>query len=214
MPKDYYRGKPAPPSPPSTPPIRRKPSRSCIGWMVGGVALGVVGSQVLAPKGESPEDGGGTTRAGQPVPQPTFTYERILRETEVDISKGPPPPPPAPRPQPQAQPPQIGIDSVAASEPAPAAEPAASDQLPPPTTPSNGTYVVQVASFSRPADAERLRERLAQLGLSTSIQTATLQNGKTAYRVRTGGYANRSEAEQVRALLKRHGQDGMTIPIK
>ena len=151
-------------------------------------------------------------RASQPVPKPTFTYEKILSETEVDIGKGPPPPPPAPRPQPQ--PPQTDIDSVAASEPAPAAEPVASDQLPPPTTPSSGTYVVQVASFSRPADAERLRERLAQLGLSTSIQTATLPNGKTAYRVRTGGYANRSEAEQVRALLKRHGQDGMTIPIK
>lgn len=212
MPKDYYRGKPAPPSPPSTPPIRRKPSRSCIGWLVGGVALGVLGSQVLAPKGEVPEDAGVVARAGQPVPKPTFTYERILRETEVDISKGPPPPPPAPRPQPQ--PLQAAIESITVSEPAPASEPLASDRLPPPTTPSSGTYVVQVASFSRPADAERLRERLAQLGLSTSIQTATLQNGKTAYRVRTGGYANRSEAEQVRALLKRHGQDGMTIPIK
>jgi cell division protein FtsN len=214
MPKDYYRGKPAPPSPPSTPPIRRKPSRSCIGWMVGGVALGVVGSQVLAPRGESPEDTLGSTRAGQSVPKPTFTYEKILSETEVDIGKGPPLPPPAPRPQPQVQPPPAGIESVAVSEPAPASEPLASDPLPPPTTPSPGTYVVQVASFSRPADAERLRERLTQLGLSTSVQTATLQNGKTAYRVRTGGYANRSEAEQVRALLKRHGQDGMTIPIK
>ena len=212
MAKDYYRGKPAPPSPPSTPPIRRKPSRSCIGWMVGGVALGVVGSNVLAPRGESPEDTLGATLAGQSVPKPTFTYEKILSETEVEIGKGPPLPPPAPRPQPQAQPPQVGIEAV--SEPAPAPEPSAPSQLPPPAEPTSGTYVVQVASFSRPADAERLSERLAQLGLSTSIQTATLPNGKTAYRVRTGGYANRSEAEQVRALLKRHGQDGMTIPIK
>lgn len=214
MAKDYYRDKPPPPAPPSTPPIRRKPNRSCIGWLVGGVALGVLGSTVLAPKGEPTEDAAAPARTSQPVPKPTFTYEKILSETEVDISKGPPPPPPAPRPQPQAQPLPADIDSVAVSEPAPAAEPVASGQLPPPTTPSSGTYVVQVASFSRSADAERLRERLAQLGLSTSIQTATLPNGKTAYRVRTGGYANRSEAEQVRALLKRHGQDGMTIPIK
>ena len=214
MAKDYYRGKPAPPSPPSTPPIRRKPSRSCIGWMVGGVALGVVGSQVLAPKEGSPEDSGGVARAGQSVPKPTFTYEKILSEAEVDISKGPPLPPPAPRPQPQTEPPRADIESAPLPGPAPASEPLASDPLPPPNEPGRGTYVVQVASFSRPADAERLRERLAQIGLSTSIQTATLQNGKTAYRVRTGGYASRSEADQVRALLKRHGQDGMTIPIK
>lgn len=213
MPKDYYRGKPAPPSPPSTPPIRRKPSRSCIGWMVGGVALGVVGSQVLAPKGESPEDGGGTARAGQPLPQPTFTYERILRETEVDISKGPPLPPPAPRPQPQ---PVAATDSTPGVlvEPTPVPEPSEPTQLPPAGEPSSGTFVVQIASFTRPADAERLRERLAQAGIATSIQTATLQNGRTAYRVRTGGYASRSEAEQIQALLKRQGQDSLMIPIR
>jgi len=210
MSKDYYRGKPAPPSPPSTPPIRRKPNRPCIGWLVGGVALGVLGSQVLGPKESSPEDADGLARTGQPAPKPTFTYEKILSEAEVDISKGPPLPPPAPRPQP----PQADVEVATPSEPAPAAEPPALDPLPPPTAPGSGTYVVQVASFSRPADAERLRERLAQLGLSTSIQTAKLQNGKTAYRVRTGGYADRSQAEQVRALLKQHGQEAMTIPIK
>lgn len=213
MSKDYYRGKPAPPSPPSTPPIRRKPNRPCIGWLVGGVALGVLGSQVLAPKNSSPEDADGLARAGQPVSKPTFTYEKILSEAEVDISKGPPLPPPAPRPQPQ---PVTATDSAPGvlSEPTPVPEPSEPTQLPPSSEPGSGTYVVQVASFSRPADAERLRERLAQLGLSTSIQTATLQNGKTAYRVRTGGYADRSQAEQVRALLKQHGQEAMTIPIK
>jgi len=174
------------------------------------MALGVVSSNVLAPKAKLPADTLSAARAGQSVSKPTFTYEKILREAEVDISKGPPPPPPAPRPQPQ--PPQASIGSLDTSEPI---SPVASeDQLPPPTTPSPGTYVVQVASFSRQADAERLRERLAQLGLATSIQTATLENGKMAYRVRTGGYADRAQAEQVRALLKRHGQDGMTIPIK
>lgn len=212
MAKDYYRGKPAPPSPPSTPPIRRKTNRPCIGWLVGGVALGVVGSNVLAPGGEQSDEAIGPARASQPVLKPTFTYEKILSETEVDIGKGPPPPPPAPRPQPQSPP--ADIESVTMSEPTPASEPLASTQLPPPTEPSSGTYVVQVASFSRPADAERLRERLAQLGLSTSIQTATLQNGKTAYRIRTGAYSSKPEAERVRALLKQHGQDGMMIPIK
>ncbi|MTW20500.1 SPOR domain-containing protein [Allochromatium palmeri] len=217
MPKDYYRDKPPPPSPPSTPPIRRKPNRSCIGWMIGGVALGVIGSQILAPRSGPSEESVGAAQASQPVLKPTFTYEKILSETEVDVSKLPPPPPSAPRPQPQLQAldqaPQSAPEPVSAQTPEP--EPSISAALPPSTDePRSGTYVVQVASFSRTADAERFRSQLAQLGLSTNVQTATLPNGRTAYRVRTGAYSSRQDAEQVRALLKRQGQDGMVIPIK
>ena len=220
MPKEYHRGKPPPPSPPSTPPIRRKPNRSCIGWLVGGVALGVVGSNVLAPRGGTAEDATRPEQTEHPAPKPTFTYEKILSETEVDVGKQPPLPPPAPRPQPPvpAQPPQAAMETSTASEtlpePAQAPVPPEPTQFPSPTEPRSGTYVVQVASFSRPADADRLRAQLAQIGLSTSVQTATLSNGRTVYRVRTGAYASRQEAEQARTLLKQQGQDGMTIPIK
>ena len=214
MPKEYHRGKPPPPSPPSTPPIRRKPNRSCIGWMVGGVALGVLGSSLLSPQPNVVETAK-SAQAGEPVTKPTFTYEKILSETEVDISKGPPPPPPAPRPVPVPDIPAADNElatltaSESVTEPAPAAA-----ALPPAMEPSSGTYVVQIASFSRTSDAERLQAQLNQLGVPTGIQTATLANGKTVYRVRTGAYASRPEAEQVRALLKRQGQDGMTIPVK
>ena len=234
MAKDYYRGKPAPPSPPSTPPIRRKPSRSCIGWLVGGVALGVVGSNFLAPRSGPSEDDAVSVQPEPPVLKPTFTYEKILSETEVDVSKLPPLPPPAPRPQPLVLTPEPPPQTVATTnsqpevwseptlpfepapepEPPPAAEPQVPNPFPASTEPRSGTYVVQVASFSRPADAERLRERLALIGLSTNIQIATLPSGKTAYRVRTGAYASRQDAEQARELLKQQGQDGMTIPIK
>jgi cell division protein FtsN len=78
----------------------------------------------------------------------------------------------------------------------------------------SGTYLVQVGSFNRPADAERLKAQLALLGVSASIQTATLANGKTTHRVRTGAYASKQDAEKVRSLLKRHGKDGLTIPVK
>ncbi|MGQ9659404.1 MAG: SPOR domain-containing protein [Thermochromatium sp.] len=158
----------------------------------------------MAPTHEAPEDGDSRAPSVQPIPQPTFTYERILKDTEVDISQGPPLPPPAPRrPLPVAG--TGGPSGLPPEEPAPPPESG---------EPGRGTFMVQVASFSRLAEAERLRARLAQLGIMTSIQTATLQNGKTTYRVRTGGYASRAEAEEIQMQLKRQGHDSLMIPIR
>ncbi|QIK38330.1 SPOR domain-containing protein [Caldichromatium japonicum] len=205
MPKDYHRAKPPPPSPPSTPPIRRKPNRSCLGWLIGGMALGVASSSILAPRDNPDIETAPATQAERPAAQPTFVYEKILREAEVDISKAPPPPPPAPLPQP----PQAV--AVSAQSPNPGA---AAQGVPTPNAPASGTYLVQVASFGRAADAERLKAQLAQMGIAASIQTATLPNGKTAYRVRAGAYASREQAQQVSELLRRHGQNPMLVPLR
>ena len=211
MPKEYRRGKPAPPSPPSTPSPRRKQNRSCVWWLVVGVALGVVGTKSLAPR-ESTMAGTDSPAASSQAPttQPTFMFEKILSGTEVEVGKLPPPPPPAPRPQPPAAPPLAVATPVAE----PTAEPAPTPPVEPLAEPRSGTYVVQVGSFSRTADAERLRAQLAQLGISTGIQSATLPNGKTTHRVRTGAYASKQEAEKIRSVLKSHGKDSLTIPIK
>lgn len=91
------------------------------------------------------------------------------------------------------------------------------DVLPPAqpvAPPRSGTYVVQAGSFVTAGDAERRKAELALLGISSSIQSATLPNGKTAYRVRTGSYSSKQAAEQIRAQLKRNGKEGMTIPVK
>lgn len=198
--------------PASPPPTKRRQNRaSCVLWLISGMALGVAGSNILSSRPEGPA--GPAATAARPVgtqqappAKPKFMFEEILSDTEVDIGKAPPPPPPAPRPQPVAPTPADAGTERAATPELPLPETA--------TRPSAGTYVVQAGSFSRAADAERLKAELALLGLSTSVQSATLANGKTTHRVRTGGYASKQEAEKVRALLKKHGKDSLAYPIK
>ncbi|MBK1720351.1 SPOR domain-containing protein [Thiocystis violacea] len=209
MSKDYRRGPRLPPTPPQPQP-KHKQNRTCVWWLIMGVALGGVGSNALTSKRAGPvapaETAAGPEGTGQPpAAKPRFMFEEILSDNEVDIGQTPPPPPSAPRPQPPATPP-TPVDGRTATPELPPAEPT--------EQPRAGTYVVQVGSFGRAADAERLRAQLALLGLSTSVQSATLANGKTTHRVRTGGYASKQEAEKVRSLLKKHGKDSLAFPIK
>jgi cell division protein FtsN len=127
---------------------------------------------------------------------PSFEFPNLLRDTEVDIAPPPPPPPAAPRPEPPAT-----ADTV---QPTPAV----------PTSSNGKGYLVQVGSFRRASDAERLKAELALLGISSRVEKATIPSGETYHRVRTGPYADQAALDKVRALLKRNGKDSMTIPVK
>lgn len=204
MPRDYRRSSQSQPS-------KRKQGKSCVWWLIVGVALGVVATKILAPGRDAAEPATETAarESESPArPKPSFKFEEILTEAEEDDGKAPPLPPPAPRPQPPAQekPATPKPAQTTAVEPTPKPEPAAK--------PRSGTYVVQVGSFSRAADAERLKAQLAMLGISTNVQAATLSNGRVTHRVRTGGFASREEAKKIQALLKRHGKDSLAIPVK
>lgn len=48
-----------------------------------------------------------------------------------------------------------------------------------------GRYRVQAGSFSSYADADRRKAELALLGLESEIQSVTLEDGRTVYRVRS-----------------------------
>lgn len=195
MTKDYRRGGIARPTP------RRKPghSCSCIWWFLLGVILGAFGVGLYWTQG-----GGGTATNPEGVPgkverptqaPPSFEFPNLLRETEVDISTGPAPPPPAPRPE---LPAPVEAEAEAASI----------------VTTTGKGFIVQIGSFKRGADAERLKAELALLGVPSRVEVATMANGQTFHRVRAGPYPNKGAAEKVQALLKRNGKDSMTIPVK
>ena len=201
---------------PAQPLAKRKQSRSCVWWFLLGIALGGGAGHFMSTRREAttPQAAASPTanRESQAAPvQPTFRFPQLLNEATVEVGdKAPPPPPPAPRPQPPvALPPPTATSTPASSAPTvppPPTEPA--------TAPRSGTFVVQAGSFTSAADADRRKAELALLGISSSVQTATLANGRTAYRVRTGAYPSKQSAEQVRAKLQRNGKEGMTIPIK
>lgn len=73
-------------------------------------------------------------------------------------------------------------------------------------------YFLQAGSFSTTNDAEKLKARLALMGLESSIQTATIPDRGVWYRVRLGPYKDTDELNRTRASLKQNGVD--TTPIR
>jgi cell division protein FtsN len=137
-------------------------------------------------------------------PQPSFQFPNLLKDTVVDTSPGKPLPPPAPRPEPP--PPEPVPDQPAAADPvanAAAARPAPA-----------GSYLLQVGSFKRAADAERMKAELAMLGISTRVESVTINTGEVYHRVRTGPFQGKQAMEEARKTLKRHGKDPMAIKVQ
>lgn len=75
------------------------------------------------------------------------------------------------------------------------------------------SYLLQIASLRKASDAERLKARLALLGIRANIQRVTV-NGKGYHRVRTGPYQGRQEVNKTRALLSSNGMDSMAVKLK
>ncbi len=193
MTTDYRRGNSTRPAP------KRRQGRSCVWWFLLGAMTGMFGVGLywmLSLSALVPPPSLTTAAPPRPAPPPpSFQFPNILRDTEVDIGSGPPPPPPAPRPEPP---------QAAPSEPAQTPTAAA----------GSGAYLLQVGSFNRASDAERVKAQLALLGISSRVETFTAKSGKLYHRVRTGPYPGKQAAADVRARLKREGMDSMEIPIK
>jgi cell division protein FtsN len=84
-----------------------------------------------------------------------------------------------------------------------------SGEAPPNAAPDSGDrYVLQAGSFRQSADAEQRKARLALLGLSTRVQTVTV-NGATWHRVLVGPVNGAARADQVRRQLADNGIDSM-----
>lgn len=125
----------------------------------------------------------------EPAPEPATVPdapEAVMPETDTVAEPEPEPAPPTkPEPAPQA---------VAEPAPAPAAPEA------PAAPPQGSGWVVQVASFSQQANAERLRDRLADKGYEAFVEQASTGSGST-WRVRVGPLPERPAAEKLQAEI-------------
>jgi cell division protein FtsN len=185
-------------------PRRGKQGHSCLwsfllGGMLGAFGVGLYWTQ--NPDAMQTLPAAAPVKVERPAAAPpSFEFPNLLRDTEVDIAPPPPPPPAAPRPEPQP-----AVETV---QPAAVTAPAV------PTSTTGKGFLVQVGSFRRASDAERLKAELALLGISSRVEVATIPSGETYHRVRTGPYADQAALDKVRDLLKRNGKDAMTIPVK
>ncbi len=104
----------------------------------------------------------------------------------------------------------------AAPKPAVETQPAAPStvQAPAAAKPAaSGTgFAVQLAAFSKPADATALRDRLRAAGFSAFVEQVKTDKGALS-RVRVGPVAARAEADQLKAQVKaKTGMDGIVRP--
>jgi cell division protein FtsN len=75
------------------------------------------------------------------------------------------------------------------------------------SAPAAAPAFLQAGSFSSADDADKLKARLALLGMEAGVQTVTLPDKGVWYRVRLGPYESADAMERARAILKQNGVD-------
>lgn len=73
-------------------------------------------------------------------------------------------------------------------------------------------HLLQAGSFPKADDAEKLKAKLALLGVEASVQSAAIPDKGVWYRVRLGPYKSEGELNSARSFLKQNGVD--STPIK
>lgn len=146
-------------------------------------------TQPAAPAGNAmPNAQSGVAASGVPDAKPRFEFYKVLTDKQ-DAAVAPPAQAPAQahaKPAEKLPPPK---QATVESRPLAAGEP----------------YYLQAGSFSNANDAEKLKARLALLGIESSIQTALVPDKGVWHRVRMGPYRNADEMNHARTLLKQNG---------
>jgi len=105
---------------------------------------------------------------------------------------------------------------VLTDKPDSGAQKSAKKAVAPPSKPVHATnekYYLQVGSFPNEGDAEKLKAKLAFLGMMAVLQSADIPNKGMYHRVRLGPIKGGDALKKVIALLKKNGVNNAT-PIK
>ena len=89
------------------------------------------------------------------------------------------------------------------------------DHEPPRAAPGSASapavYLLQVGSFRRTEDADRLKAQLALLGFEARVASARISAQDTRYRVRSGPYRSKDALNQARKRLADNGFKGIIV---
>lgn len=157
------------------------------------------------------------------IPKPEFTFHSILPEIEVVIPDdeilpergSTPTPPPASAPQKPESKPATAISTTTPASTTAATPPATAKSA---TTQTRGepkaNYILQMGSFGKFADADRLKARLALLGIQSQIQRVSINDKEIYHRVRSGPYSNEAEVNRLRKLAKDNQINAILLKLK
>ena len=189
------------------PKAKGRPQRSGIFWFAAGALLGafVVGLLWLRLDPALWRSGSGLADTGVPRPRADeikrappsnsleFEFPDLLRDMTVPVPAEVEPPAPkqaAAQPAPRPEQPPAPKPPAAKPKPVKAAE--------------REAFLLQLGSFRKAADAERLKARLAFMGVETRVQKITINNKDTFHRVRSGPYRSKKELDEIRSMLTRN----------
>lgn len=144
---------------------------------------------------EAPQDEPGAPLAAakpekKAAPKPRFDFYTILPEMEVVV--------PDPEPVATEAPAQGGAPVVTAT---------GGDAE------GKGLYMLQMGSFRKYGDADKLKASLALVGIEAEIQKFTLDGGEVFHRVRSGPYS-RNQVNSLRARLSQNSINSLVIKLK
>ncbi len=180
---------------------------TCWTWFVGGVLVGVFicglawlkfAADTTAPaqpeksaqkkKAVPTQKKRSVTTSAKQTSKPRFDFYTILPEMEVVV--------PDPEPEPVKS--RSGKIKTAGGIA---------------TTTRAADYMLQMGSFRKYADADRLKASLALVGLRAEIQKFALDGGDTFHRVRSGPYT-RGQVNKLRKKLKQNKINSLVIKLK
>lgn len=184
---------------------QRKPKKKPLSgwvWLVTGLMLGAFAVSLVWLSGQSETSGGEWVGAkpDRPPQGPSPSSSAPSRRVEV-------PAPPKPRFDFYNMLPkdEIIVTDEELEERRPATPAQQAD---------DAVYLVQVGSFKRNADADRLKAQLALLGIEASVVSARIGPQDTRYRVRSGPYSGRAALDKARARMTDNGLKGIVIELK
>ncbi len=145
----------------------------------------------------APSPGGAAVPATAPATAPAVAADPLadlIKKSAPSVAPAVAPPPAA---TPQAQP---------ASKPA-ASAPAT------PASPDPFTYFVQAGAFKSAADADAQKAKLSMMGIESKVSERE-QAGRVIYRVRSGPFDDKEQAEKVKARLDGNGMDAALVRVQ
>jgi cell division protein FtsN len=116
-------------------------------------------------------------------------------------------PPPAATPQPAATQPASQPSSQPTAQPAAPQAPKASNSADP------FTYFVQAGAFKSAPDADAQKAKLSMMGIEAKVSERE-QAGRIIYRVRSGPFDDKEQAEKIKTRLDSNGMDAALVRVQ
>ena len=145
---------------------------------------------------EAPAEGSAGTGAtpGTTTPAPAVAADPLADLMKKSGAAPASPPPPAATPQ-----------ATAPAEQPPAAKAAGNNDP--------FTYFVQAGAFKSAADADAQKAKLSMMGIEAKVSERE-QAGRTIFRVRSGPFDDKDQAEKIKARLDATGMDAALVRVQ